>query len=106
MLNDPRFRELRAQITIEDDPMFKDEDLTRLGAKVTISLKSGKTVWTVVDHPRGYDSQGRIGWGDLEKKWSGYLKDRDVEGALALAKDLENIEDITLLASRFAGTQY
>ena len=106
MLNDPKFRELRAQITIEEDPMFKDEDLTRLGAKVTISLKSGKTVWTVVDHPRGYDSQGRIGWGDLEKKWSGNLKDFDVEGALALAKDLENIEDITLLASRFAGTQY
>lgn len=105
ILNDPKYQALRPRISVESDVSFKDEDVTRLGARVTIATRDGQEVSTVVRHPRGYDSQGRIGWTDLEEKWSGILKGCDLEGALALAKDLEDLEDIALLASRFATAQ-
>ena len=105
ILNDPKYQALRPRISVESDPSFKDEDVTRLGARVTIATRDGQEVSTVVRHPRGYDSQGRIGWADLEEKWSGILKGCDLEGALALAKDLEDLEDIAVLASRFAADQ-
>ncbi len=102
MLNDPAFLALRPEISVEDDAAFKDEDRTRLGARMTMQLKNGKSISTVVDYPRGYDSQGRIGWDDLREKWSGNLKDCNLDNAISIARDLDSVEDITLLARQFA----
>lgn len=102
MLEDPVFRALRPNITVESSPEFRDEDSSRLGARVSITTKDGKTVTKHVKHPRGYDSFGRVTWADLEQKWAGELQGCDLEGALRLAKSLDTLEDISQLASRFA----
>jgi 2-methylcitrate dehydratase PrpD len=102
MLDNPAFQALRGQITVEDDPTFKDDDRTRLGARMTMKLQNGQTVSTVIDYPRGYDSQGRIGWEDLREKWAGNLRDCDLDGAISLAKELDSIDDVAVLARQFA----
>ena len=102
ILSDPKYQDLRSRISLEQDDMFQDQADNRLGAKVTIMTKGGHSVSTIVEHPRGYNSQGSVGWGDLEEKWSGILKGCDVKSTLALARELDDIEDVSLLASRFA----
>ena len=103
ILDDPLFRALRERIIIKEDPTFQDGKANRLGARIAISTKAGRMVSTIVDHPRGYDAQGRIGWADLEEKWSGNLQDCDLKTALALAKDLHKVDDVVLFASHFSG---
>lgn len=100
---DPVFRALRACITVEGDPRFDENSLNRLGARVTIGTEDGKTVTRTVDQPRGYASNGRVGWDDLEGKWSGNLPNCDLDDALALARDLQNLDDVALLARSFSG---
>lgn len=102
MLQNPVFQALRPRISVASSPEFRDEDATRLGARVAITTDEGQTVETYVKHPRGYDSFGRIGWDDLEAKWSGVLKGCDLESALAISKELETLGDISQLARCFA----
>ncbi|WP_417207703.1 MmgE/PrpD family protein [Antarctobacter sp.] len=102
MLEDPVFRALRPHISVESNPEFKDTDSSRLGARVSIVTKDGRTVAKHVKHPRGYESFGRVTWEDLERKWAGELEGCDLDGALRLAKTLDTLEDISQLSSRFA----
>ncbi|MEZ5649952.1 MAG: MmgE/PrpD family protein [Burkholderiaceae bacterium] len=103
MLSDPRFRRLRDVITIVDDARFRDDAVNRLGAELTISRGRAGRVSRVVDHSRGYDAQGRIDWQDLEQKWRENLGGCDVSRAIAIARDLEYVEDVSLLAGCFGG---
>jgi 2-methylcitrate dehydratase PrpD len=101
ILTDSSYQDLRQRISVESDPAFVDSDVSRLGAKVTIVTRDGNKLSASVRHPRGYDSQGRIGWNDLEEKWAGNVKGCDLQSAITLAKNLEDVEDVTLLARMF-----
>ncbi|NTJ11830.1 MmgE/PrpD family protein [Rhizobium lusitanum] len=103
VLSDPTFQRIRALISVEPDPDLQRDQPNGRGAKVTIGLRSGQTFAMRVDHPRGHSQRGDISWDDLAEKWRDALPGCDVEAAMSVAQDLDDLEDVSLLSRAFAG---
>ncbi len=101
ILSDPAFTRLRSRITVGVDPDIQREAPLGRGSNVTIALADGARVSHRVDAPRGHSKRGRISWEDLGEKWHGGLPDCDVNKMIALARGLENLEDVRELAGAF-----
>jgi 2-methylcitrate dehydratase PrpD len=103
VLSDPTFQRIRALISVEPDPDLQRDQPNGRGAKVTIGVRRGQTYSMRVDHPRGHSQRGDVSWDELSEKWRGALPGCDVDAAMDLAQNLDELEDVTLLSRAFAG---
>jgi 2-methylcitrate dehydratase PrpD len=102
ILDDTRFARVRSRIALGIDVGLEREFPNGRGANVAIATESGSTFSRRVDWPRGHSRRGGITWTDLSEKWRDALPDRDVERMLALARGLDELEDVSVLSDAFA----
>ena len=104
VLADPAYQRIRSLIVVEVDPDIQREYPNGRGARVSIGTKDGATYSLRIDNPRGHSWRGDVSWADLAEKWQGSLVGCELEAAMTMAQNLEDVEDVTLLATAFAGT--
>lgn len=103
ILRDPVFHETRAKIRVGVDPEIQSEFPNGRGARVKVTTASGQEVSRRIDHPKGHCLRGPVTWEDIREKWTGSIKDCNVDTALELGKALEGLEDVRLLTNAFGG---
>ncbi len=101
ILDDPRFARVRSRIAVGVDPGLEREHPNGRGANVAIATERGPTFARRVDWPRGHSRRGCITWTDLSEKWHDALPDRNVDQMLALARGLDDLEDVSVLSDAF-----
>ena len=101
ILGDPAFHAMRACITVGIDPDLERDQPDGRGATVEITLASGVRFAHRVDWPRGHSRRGAVTWEDLSAKWHDALPGYDIDGALQLARRLDDLDEAGLLASAF-----
>ena len=69
---------------------------------VTIMMTVGARFSERIDHRRGHSLRGSVTWPDLKEKWGESLSGYDVEQALAIGQNLEELEDVGELAAIFS----
>jgi len=99
-IDDPRFRNMRARITVGVAPDLQRDQPDGRGAKVDITVTSGVGFTHRVDWPRGHSRRGGVTWEYLSAKWHDALPGRDVDG-LQLARHLDDLEDSGVPAEAF-----
>ncbi len=102
VLGDPAFGRMRSRITLTADPQLERDQPDGRGAKVTISFVNGPTMSQRVDHPKGHSLRAQIGWPDLAEKWHDALPKSDVDEMLALARHIDDIDDVAMLTAAFS----
>jgi 2-methylcitrate dehydratase PrpD len=101
ILGDPVFTRLRANITVGVDPGLERDQPNGRGSNVSISTIGGSTFTRRVDHPRGHSLRGAVTWTDLSEKWRDGLREYDVGTMLALARRLDELDDVRVLSEAF-----
>jgi 2-methylcitrate dehydratase PrpD len=101
ILDDPIFSRLRARTAVGVDLDINRDAPEGRGANVTIKTADGTSVSHRVDAPRGHSKRGRVTWQELTEKWHGGLPDCDVDRMVALARRLEDLEDVRELVEAF-----
>lgn len=101
ILDDAAFSRLRARTTVGVDADINRDAPEGRGARVTIKTVDGSSVSHRVDAPRGHSKRGRVTWQELTEKWRSGLPDCDVDRMIALARRLEDLEDVRELAEAF-----
>lgn len=101
ILDDPAFSRLRSRTKVAVDPDIEREAPNGRGARVTIATLDGRRHSLRVDLPRGHSRRGGVAWSDLAEKWRGTLTDCDVDRALDLARNLEELKDVNELTDIF-----
>jgi 2-methylcitrate dehydratase PrpD len=102
ILDEPRYTRIRASITVGVDPDLDRELPDGRGANVAITTSTGAMFSRRVDWPRGHSMRGGVTWPDLAEKWNDALPGCDVGRALALARGLDELEDVSVLCDAFA----
>ena len=100
---DPRVAALAARVSIERHAAIDERPPYGRGATVDIVTRDGARHSVRIEHPRGHAHRGTVTWDDLDGKWRTLLgsrigPDRYIE-ALTVAKDLERVDDVSVLAS-------
>ena len=101
ILADARFAALRPQASVAINPDLNREQPEGRGARVTIQTRDGRTLSHRVDAPRGHSRRGEPSWDDLAEKWRDGLPHCDVDRMVALARRLEDLDDVRLLIDAF-----
>lgn len=101
VLAEPAFARLRPQVTAGVDEGLDRDQPDGRGANVTITTANGKSASRRVDAPRGHSSRGGAAWDDLAQKWRDGLPSCDTPRAIALARRLEEVDDVRELANAF-----
>ncbi|GAA4390037.1 MmgE/PrpD family protein [Tsukamurella soli] len=101
ILGDPEFTRLRAAVTTGVDPELDAEQPDGRGARVSITTRSGLRVSEKVQAPKGHCTRGPIDWDDLDAKWRDGLPDHDIDTILRLGRDLDDIDDVSVLTAAF-----
>jgi 2-methylcitrate dehydratase PrpD len=102
IVDQPDYVTMRRSITVGIDPDLQREQPDGRGAKVTITTTSGLVLAHRVDWPRGHSRRGAVTWDELFAKWHDALPGYDIERALQLTRDLEDLNDARLLADVYA----
>jgi 2-methylcitrate dehydratase PrpD len=105
VLGNPAFGRVRSRVTLAVDPELERDQPDGRGARVTISVVNGPTVSERVDSPKGHSLSAPIGWPDLSEKWHDALPHSNVDRMLALARRLDDIEDVAMLTEAFSETR-
>lgn len=95
MLQDSRYKRLRALIVARVDPELEREFPDGRGARVKITTRDGRHFTRRIDNPQGHSLRGEISWDDLAVKWRGSLPGCDVERAVTAARRLETLDRAT-----------
>ena len=101
ILGDARFARLRPQVSVAVDAELNRDQPEGRGANVTITTRAGGSLSQRVDAPRGHSRRGGVSWEELEVKWRDGLPACDVGRMLELARRLEQVDDVRLLADAF-----
>jgi 2-methylcitrate dehydratase PrpD len=101
ILADPAFAAMRPRIALDPDPELDAEQPNGPGARVRITTRDRSSVARLVDRPTGHSSGPPVSWDDLAGKWREALPAVDVERASALARRLEQLDDLDELLSTF-----
>jgi 2-methylcitrate dehydratase PrpD len=101
VLEDPRFHDLRARITLRVDGELESRQPNGRDASVTITTETGTTVSCTVESPRGHALRGGTTWDELSAKWRDALPAYDVDRQIALAKRMDDLESVTELVDAF-----
>ncbi|GAA5125845.1 MmgE/PrpD family protein [Pseudonocardia adelaidensis] len=100
---DPRVAALAARVSIERHPGIDEAPPYARGATVDVVTGDGSRHSVRIEHPRGHAHRGPVTWDDLDGKWRELLGSRIGPGryaeALTAAKDLERVDDVSVLAS-------
>jgi 2-methylcitrate dehydratase PrpD len=95
VLSDPKFAHIRSRVALHGDPKLDRDQPKGRGAIVAITTTIGDTVKMRVEHPKGHSGRGGPTWEDLGAKWREGLPECDVDRMIALARRLEDIEDVS-----------
>ncbi len=101
VLGEPAFARLRARVTLGVDPGLDRDQPNGRGSNVTIATANGSKVSRRIDYPRGHSRRGAVAWSDLSAKWHDLLPRHDVDRMLALARRLDELDDIRELSDAF-----
>lgn len=93
---------MRGRITVGVDPDLEREQPDGRGANVAITTSSGSVLTHRVDWPRGHSRRGGVTWDELSAKWHDALPRHDIDRALELARRLEELDDVRVLADTYA----
>jgi 2-methylcitrate dehydratase PrpD len=102
ILDHPDFSAMRGRITVGIDPDLQRDQPDGRGAMVTITTTSGSVAAHRVDWPKGHSRRGGVTWEDLSAKWHDVLPGYDIDRALHLARRLDELDDVRVLADAFA----
>lgn len=105
ILGDPGFASMRERIKAVVDPVLDAQAPNGRGAAVTITTTDGRTVTERLDHPRGHSARGGVTWTDLSTKWHDAAEGHNVDSWTALARALDDLEDVTTLSEAFATSE-
>lgn len=99
--DDPRVKVLRNKIAVIGDPEIERIQPGGRGARVEIEDKSGAVREQWISFPRGHSLAGGPTWDELFSKWDGIMEKRsaksDYESFKKIAKNLNNVEDVSTL---------
>jgi 2-methylcitrate dehydratase PrpD len=96
VLTDPVFARLRERIVVHGHPDLDRDQPEGRGAIVEITSAAGATFTRRVEHPKGHSLRGGLTWSDLATKWHEGLPECDVDRMLAIARRLDEVEDVTV----------
>jgi 2-methylcitrate dehydratase PrpD len=96
VLADPAYLRLRERIVVHGHPDLDRDQPEGRGAIVTIGTTSGAAFTRRVEHPKGHSLRGGLTWDDLSAKWHEGLAECDVERMLAVARRLDEVEDVSV----------
>lgn len=101
VLGDPAFTRLRPRVILCGDADLDHDQPNGRGAIVAITTAKSGTVSLRVEHPKGHSLRGGPTWDDLSSKWREALPECNVERMLALAQQLEDVEDVSEFLNAF-----
>jgi len=101
VLSNPAFARLRPRVTLHGDADLDRDQPSGRGAIVRFTMADGSTLSHRVDHPRGHSLRGGVTWDELAVKWREGLPECDIDRMLALARGLEDVEDVNELVTTF-----
>jgi len=96
VLADPVFTRLRQKIVVHGHPDLDRDQPEGRGAIVEIATAAGAALVRRVEHPKGHSLRGGLTWSDLAEKWNEGLPECDVDRMLAIARRLDEVEDVAL----------
>jgi 2-methylcitrate dehydratase PrpD len=102
VLADPAFRRLRLRVLLRGHADLDRDQPDGRGAIVVITTTDGASFSMRIDHPKGHSRRGGLSWADLSGKWHEGLPECDVDRMVALAQQLDEIEDVTEFLDAFA----
>lgn len=102
ILEDARYGRLRPLVTLGVDPDLNREQPNGRGSHVHISIRDGARLARRVEAPRGHALREAVSWEDLSGKWQDGLPGCNVEKMTALARRLDQLEDIHVLTEVFS----
>jgi 2-methylcitrate dehydratase PrpD len=101
ILAEPAFADMRARIDLHPDGELDAENPNGRGARVRITTRAGLDVTRLVSWPKGHSAAGAITWEDLAAKWSEALPEVNIGRVIALARGLEQLDDVEELLRAF-----
>jgi 2-methylcitrate dehydratase PrpD len=101
VLGEPAYARLRARIAVRGHPDLDRDQPDGRGAIVAITTVDGATVSKRVDHPQGHSKRGGLSWPQLAAKWHEGLPECDVDKMLSLARQLDDVEDVSEFLDAF-----
>jgi len=101
ILAEPAFADMRARIDLHPDGELDAENPNGRGARVRITTRAGLDVTSLVNWPKGHSAAGAITWEDLAAKWTEALPEVNIARVIALARGLEQLDDVEELLRAF-----
>lgn len=101
ILADPQFGPLRERVSLVVDDDLDQRQPNGRGSRVTVVTMNGESYSSVVDAPRGHSTRGGATWPELSEKWHQALPSADVSRMVALARRLDEVDDVCELTDAF-----